>query len=268
MKKSQILNKVKEYIYLNFNEQKKELYEYIYDNLQSISKWVDIDEDYLEEILVDRNSIYYNKLANKIINEKRRDITIIEKIPLYYIVKISDINIQEKKQYFNKIEYILNNSIDNSKGFIYQDFSLLFLQEVGFNIIEQKKTDDGGLDIIGDREYMLSPIIPTKIHIYGQVKFYNKQVTLNQVKQFVKDKLYRVIIEKGSVTECQQGIFISHNGFSNTAIKYAKQNNIILLDTYDIITMLMGGSTMSKSLAFINEEYLKVVNKSIKYTYK
>ena len=115
---------------------------------RSLSKELNITEDFIEDKLIDRESNYYIKIAQKIQNQKRLDISIIKKGPLFYLVRKDNENINQKKLYYNKIDEILNNISHNSKGYIYEEFVLLFLKDIGFTVCEYKKTDDGGLDII------------------------------------------------------------------------------------------------------------------------
>ncbi|MCI6693364.1 MAG: restriction endonuclease [Clostridium sp.] len=250
--KANVINKIIEYIYINFSEDKVELYEYLYNNLENIAKYVALDSDLLEEEVVDRNSKYYEKIAKNIQKNNKSNIKIVEIEPYFYLETIIKTNIIKKVNYLNKIDNILNKYKYNRKGFIYQDFVILFLKECGINIIEQNKTCDGGLDIVGTKTISIIDNINININIYGQVKFYNKVVTLNEIKQLVKDKIYRVLYEKNSIMECNQTIFISHKGFSNKAREFAENNNIIVLDTDEIITQILNKSEMKLSLKFID----------------
>lgn len=258
MKKSELINNVSKFIYDNFNQKQTELYDYLYENIEFMAKKFNIDEEFLEDKLVDRDSDYYKKLVKRILREGSLYITIEEKGPFYYIVKLNDINIEKINKYYTKIEYILNNDINNSKGYIYEEFTLLFLKDIGFNIYEHKKTGDGGLDIICNKniDYIL-PGVNIQFNLYGQVKFHKDIVSTKYIKQLIKDKLYKVIIEKNSLTECHQTIFISHKGFSEKAKIYAKKNNLILLNTNDIISILLR-ENKGNSLKFIDKEYIKV----------
>ncbi len=250
--KINVISKIIEYIYINFSEDKIELYEYLYKNLEDICACFDLDADLFEEQIIDRSSKYYEKIARKIQKNNKSNIKIIEIKPFFYIETTAKINVTKKIYYLNKLDDILNNYKDNTKGFIYQDFILLFLKEAGINIIEQNRTCDGGLDIVGIKRITIIDNVDIDINIYGQVKFYNGVVTLNEIKQLVKDKIYRVLYEKNNIMECNQTMFISHKGFSNKAREFAESNNIILLDTDEIITQILNKNEMNLSLSFID----------------
>lgn len=252
MMKINVINKIIEYIYINFSEDKIELYEYLYKNLEDISNYINLDCELFEEEVVDRSSKYYEKIAKKIQKNNKSNVKIIEIEPYFYLEIITKIDVSEKKYYLNKLDNILNYYKDNTKGFIYEDFIFIFLKESGIDIIKQNRTCDGGLDIVGSKAICITDNIHTTINLYGQVKFYNGIVTLSEVKKLLKDKMYRVLYEKNSLMECNQTIFISHKGFSNKAREFAEGNNIILLDTDEIITQIISTSHEKLALKFID----------------
>ena len=258
MKKIEIINKVKDFIINNLNYEEIELFNYLYENIELIAKELNIDEEFIEDKIIDRDSSYYSKIVKEILNEGRIDITVIQKGSLFYLVKLDDINIKKKNKYYSKIEYILNNINDNSKGHIYEEFTLLFLKDIGFKICEHKRIYDGGLDIICSKNIdKVFSGIDIKLNLYGQVKFHKTKVSTHYVKQLIKDKLYKTIIEKNTLAECAITLFISHKGFTEKAKIYAKSNSIILLDTRDILYILFRENKYS-SLNFIDREYMKV----------
>ena len=233
-----LIKKIIEYIYLNFSEDKIELYEYLYKNLEDIAKYIGLDCDLLEEKVVDRNSKYYEKVIKELEKNNSSSIKLIKIQPYFYLEINKEIDIVEKIKYFNKIDKILNTCENTGKGFMYQDFILAFLREHGISIVQQNKTHDGGLDIIGTKKICVIDNIYATLNIYGQIKFYNGVVTPNEIKQLVKDKIYRVLYEKNNIMECNKAMFISHKGFSNNAREFAKNNEIILLDTEEILTQI------------------------------
>lgn len=253
-----IVKRVQKFIYDNFDGKEIELYDYLYENIESIAKEIGNNEEFLEYKLIDRDSECYLKLVEKIILEDRTDIRIEEKGPLYYIVRHTDINVLESRQYYKKINYILNNIDSFTKGHLYEKFILLFFIDIGFKISEHKKTSDGGLDIIAHK--IVNDVISgvnIQFNLYGQVKFHKEVISLKYLKQLIKDKLYRILIENNKFMECQQAIFISHNGFTEKAKIYAKKNNMIILDTSDIIRIILSGDTKN-SLEFINKKYEEI----------
>lgn len=260
MKKIELLNNVKDYVLTNFNGSEVELYNFLYKYIEEIGETISEDTEELEEILIDRNSSCYRKLANLIIKEDSIDITIKEVGTLYYLIKNDN---DEIKEIYDKIEFILNTVEENSKGYIFQEFSLLFLEENDIKIMQRKKVDDGGLDIVGYKQgdFIITGI-EQRLYIYGQVKFYKGLVSTCYLKQLIKDKLYNVVKEKNAFEETETAIFISHKGFSNNAIKYAKANNIMLMDTVQIIKRILQLNKNAKCLEYINKAYRSALRKS------
>lgn len=190
-------------------------------------------------MILDRNSKEYLKLIDKLMKLQHKNLRIKEVTPYFYITSNNEINIELKEIYLDKLEERIKNFNNSSKGFFYQDFVLKFLQQQGIKILERKKTGDGGLDVIGYIDVKIINGIESKVNIYGQIKCFSDIVRECELKQLIKDKMYEIINNKNSFNECSQGIFISHKGFNNSAKKYAIANNIILLDSDDIIIEIM-----------------------------
>lgn len=243
--KAKDIDKIVEYIVRYSMNSQIELYEFIYKNIEVISKELNIKEEIIEEDLLDRNSKDYMKLVDKLIKREHNFVKIKKITPYFYLVNENIIDIDVKKQYIKNIEKVLKNNSDSKKGFIYQEFVLEFLKLQNIEILERKQTGDGGLDIIGYKDMSLFTNTNIRINIYGQIKCYNEVVNTTEIKQLVKDKMYEIIVEKNSFNECKQAIFINHYGFSKSAREYAKKQNILLLDTDDIVTAIIN-SNMNK----------------------
>lgn len=259
MKKLEFLNKVKDYVLSNFNEEEMELYNFLYKYIEEIGEIINEDTDEVEEKLIDRNSGLYRKLISIIIKSNSINVSIKREGTLYYLVKN---NSDDIKEIYNKIEFILNNVEENSKGYIFQEFALLFLEENDINITQRKKVDDGGLDIVGYKKgNFLIGGVEQKLFVYGQIKFFKELVSTYYLKKLIKDKLYKVLKEKNAFTETETTIFISHKGFSDNTRKYAKENNIILIDTVEIIRIVLKLNKNARCLTYIDKEYQKVLRK-------
>lgn len=237
--KAKEMDKVVEYIIRHCTNDKIELYDFIYKNIEAISKQVNIGEEIIEEDLLDRNSKDYLRLVDRLIKREHNLVKIKNIVPYYYLISESKVDIDVKKQYIKNIEKILKNNNDSRKGFIYQEFVIKFLKEQGIKILERRQTGDGGLDIVGYKNIELFSKNNIKINLYGQIKCYSEVVNTNEIKQLIKDKMYEIIIEKNSFNECKQSIFINHCGFSKSAREYAKKQDVILLDTDDIVTTII-----------------------------
>lgn len=244
--KAKEIDKIVEYIVRNCIDSQIELYDFIYKNIEAISKQVNIDEELIEEELLDRNSKDYIRLVDKLIKREHNLVKIKRIVPYYYLISENKVNMDIKKQYIKNIEKVLKNNTDSRKGFIYQEFVLKFLKVQGIKILDRRQTGDGGLDIVGYKNIELFSRNNIKINLYGQIKCYSEVVNTNEVKQLIKDKMYEIIIEKNSFNECKQAIFINHCGFSKSAREYAKKQDIILLDTDDIVTAIIN-SKMNKN---------------------
>ena len=62
-----IVKRVQKFIYDNFDGKEIELYDYLYENIESIAKEIGKNEEFLEYKLIDRYSECYLKLVEKII---------------------------------------------------------------------------------------------------------------------------------------------------------------------------------------------------------
>lgn len=260
MKNLELLNNIKEYVSVNFDGSEVELYNFLYEHIEKIGEVIEEEVEELEEKLIDRNSYYYKKLANIITKSNPINIKVKEIGGLYYL---SSNNGNEVKEVYDKVDYILNNIGDNSKGYIFQEFALLFLEDNGIKITQRKKVNDGGLDIVGYKggEFLISGI-EQKIFVYGQIKFFKELVSTCYLKQLMKDKLYKLIKEDNKFTQTEATIFISHKGFSNNTKEYADKNNIILMDTVEIIKIILELDKNARCLAYIDKEYQKILRKN------
>lgn len=262
MKNLELLNNIKEYVSVNFDGSEVELYNFLYEHIEKIGEVIEEEVEELEELeekLIDRNSYYYKKLASIITKSNPINIKVKEIGGLYYL---SPNNNDDVKEVYDKVDYILNNVGDNSKGYIFQEFALLFLEDNGIKITQRKKVNDGGLDIVGYKcgNYLINGM-EQKLFVYGQIKFFKELVPTCYLKQLIKDKLYKLINENNTFIQTEATIFISHKGFFNNTKEYAKKNNIILIDTVEIIKIILGRNKNAKCLSYLNKEYQRILRK-------
>ncbi|EJT5918386.1 restriction endonuclease [Clostridium perfringens] len=248
--KNSKLNEIIDYINYNLDCTNIELYEFLWNNYDNIIKKTSILIDDLEEILDSRSSDAYLELVDKLKMMKNKYIKIEEVIPYIYISLIDKIDINKKNKILNNIEVYFKKYNSPKKGFKYEDMIIDFLETQGINILERNKTNDGGLDIIGEKEVELLNDIKVRIFVYGQIKCHSNLITDSYLKILLKDYIYKTIVDNKILKECRQIIFISHLGFSKSAEAYAYKNNILLLTTEDIVRKLLK-----------NKENIKVIEK-------
>lgn len=248
--KNSKLNEIIDYINYNLDCTNIELYEFLWNNYDNIIKKTSILIDDLEEILDSRSSDAYLELVDKLKMMKNKYIKIEEVIPYIYISLIDKIDINKKNKILNNIEVYFKKYNSPKKGFKYEDMIIDFLETQGINILERNKTNDGGLDIIGEKEVELLNDIKVRIFVYGQIKCHSNLITDSYLKILLKDYIYKTIVDNKILKECRQIIFINHLGFSKSAEAYAYKNNILLLTTEDIVRKLLK-----------NKENIKVIEK-------
>ena len=76
------------------------------------------------------------------------------------------------------------------KGFKYENMIIDFLETQGINILERNKTNDGGLDIIGEKEVELLNDIKVRNFVYGQIKYHSKLIADSYLKILLKYYIY------------------------------------------------------------------------------
>ncbi|GAA0075982.1 hypothetical protein UT300005_03600 [Clostridium sp. CTA-5] len=262
MIKKSILKILAKYIISNFNDDKKEVIDYILDHATEISKVCTIENDLIEKELINRNSASYDNLI-KIIEQKldnnkiKRSICIENVYPLFFIKTNGNKLKSLEETYTRMLECVLEKEDKNKKGYFYQELVLKFLDDLGIECISIKKSCDGGIDIIGVEEInIFNSKKSRKMCIHGQVKCYSEQVKPFELKQLIKDDIYMSIESNEMIKmKCKQLLFVSHNGFTEKAEEYGNEHNIVLLDSQDLINMSIDNIKISKGLKYIEKMY-------------
>lgn len=122
-----------------------------------------------------------------------------------------------------KCDY-LNKSVVIDKGinllevnpFILEDLVITLFRNMGYEVMETKKTNDGGIDCILNND---DPIMGGKV--IGQVKRYKKNIDIPKLREF--ESVLRN-------SDAMKGIFISTSNFSPQCEEFASKNNISLIN--------------------------------------
>ena len=122
-----------------------------------------------------------------------------------------------------KCDY-LNRSVVSSESinllevgpFVLESLVCTLFRNMGYEVIETKKTNDGGIDC---ELYNNDPIMGGKV--IGQVKRYKNNIDIPKLREF--ESVLRN-------SDAMKGIFISTSNFSSQCEKFASENNISLIN--------------------------------------
>lgn len=122
-----------------------------------------------------------------------------------------------------KCDY-LNKSVISSESinllevdpFVLESLVCTLFRNMGYEVIETKKTNDGGIDC---ELYNNDPIMGGKV--IGQVKRYKNNIDIPKLREF--ESVLRN-------SDAMKGIFISTSNFSSQCEKFASENNISLIN--------------------------------------
>ncbi|MGL5313041.1 MAG: restriction endonuclease, partial [Peptostreptococcaceae bacterium] len=122
-----------------------------------------------------------------------------------------------------KCDYLNRRVINNESinllevdPFVLESLVGTLFRNMGYEVIETKKTNDGGIDCW---LYNNHPIMGGKV--IGQVKRYKNNIDIPKLREF--ESVLRN-------SDAMKGIFISTSKFSTQCQKFAKDNNITLID--------------------------------------
>lgn len=122
-----------------------------------------------------------------------------------------------------KCDY-LNKTVVNSDSinllevdpFMLEDLVSTLFRNMGYDVLQTKKTNDGGIDCILNND---DPIIGGKV--IAQVKRYKNNIDIPKLREF--ESVLRN-------SDAMKGIFISTSSFSAQCEKFASENNISLIN--------------------------------------
>ncbi len=122
-----------------------------------------------------------------------------------------------------KCDY-LNKSVENNDSinlldvdpFILEDLVSTLFRNMGYDVLQTNKTNDGGIDCILNHD---DPIVGGKV--IAQVKRYKNNIDIPKLREF--ESVLRN-------SDAMKGIFISTSNFSSNCEKFASDNNISLIN--------------------------------------
>ncbi|NRT88861.1 restriction endonuclease [Clostridium beijerinckii] len=264
------IKNIAKYIFYNCKYENIEILEYLIIEIYSISKMCNLEVELIENYLIDRMSVYYKELIDILkhiisSNNIKSCIYILDEAPFFYVcINVDYVQDLLDKSYYKKLECILKNKNDSEKGYYYQDLVLIFMEDFKIQCMHRGKSNDGGIDLIGnEKNTILDGYLELIINLYGQIKCYMYEVKPFEIKQFIKDCIYRSI-ENGEVLYnlSKKLFFINHKGFTDAAKEFCNIHNIIFLDSEDLIRIAINNKA-SNFLFEIDNEYRKLNGNSI-----
>lgn len=251
-----IKRKISKYIMDNFNDNKKELSQYLFENCQSLVKNLElnIETDDIIFTIADSNNSDFEEFA-KVLNEEikkaggRSKINLVKDHFNYYLEK-SNLGISINNGLKQVLECKLNEIKELPNGhIIYEKFCALFLQDFKFsNVNTTTSSNDLGIDITGeylfeneDENLLLDMLLPQKVSLISQVKFYDSLVDTSYVRKLIGDSLF-IRFDKDNYNSIRHNpvylIFFSHLGFTEEAKKFAQENKVRLIDSKFMIDLI------------------------------
>lgn len=247
---TQIGKKILDFIQERFQlSEEVELAEFINDNIESIMENCDIKED-KRDIFIDdfcyNSSPKFEDFAEEIYSNNTDEFSRI-KIQLrdgFYYLSLSDYarnsDCKLVDNYIAKLD-ALCISEKQDKGIKYEEFCQKWLKEYCDEVKLTPKSNDKGIDIIGEifARTSFDELKKIQIQLLVQVKLYKNKVDVPVMRHLVGDSIFL------SFARCDCSIFkptvlsvISHSGFSKKAKNFAKDHHILLIDSKKMINFL------------------------------
>lgn len=171
---------------------------------------------YIISVIVDRTT--FKSIDIKKINKlKCLKETMQGRIDISSSLYLKEITPIDKCDYLNKL-VVKNESINllEVDPFVLENLVATLFRKMGYDVIETKKTNDGGVDC---ELYNSDPIMGGKA--IGQVKRYKNNIDIPKLREF--ESVLRN-------SDAMKGIFISTSNFSAQCEKFAYDNNISLIN--------------------------------------
>ncbi|WP_461202813.1 restriction endonuclease [Anoxybacillus sp. TBDG-1] len=266
-----IKRKISKHIIKNFNDNKKELSQYLFDNCYSLVEDLKLNiepEDIMFTIAYINNpdfQEFIKVLESEIKNTGGRSkINLLKNSFTYYIEKSTyglSINNGLKRALEEKLNAI--KRLQNGHR-IYEKFCALFLQDFNFsNVYITTSSNDLGIDITGEYTFqsetsnpLLNILLPQNIVFLSQVKFYDSPVDTSYIRKLIGGSLF-IRFDKDTHIHVRHNpvylIFFSHSGFTEEAKRFAQENKICLIDSEFIVDLICSvtNSVELKSVNFL-----------------
>ncbi|MBT2616122.1 MULTISPECIES: restriction endonuclease [unclassified Bacillus (in: firmicutes)] len=264
-----IKRKISKYIMNNFNDNKKELSQYLFENCHSVVEnlKLSIEPDDIIFTIADSNNLDFQEFV-KVLKEEikkaggRSKFNLITNHFTCYLEK-STLGISID----NGLKQMLEDKLNEIKQFqnshiIYEKFCALFLQDYKCsNVNITTSSNDLGIDITGEyifesvaNNLLLDLLMPQKISLLSQVKFYDSLVDTSYIRKLIGDSLF-IRFDQEKYVHIRHNpvylIFFSHSGFTEEAKRFAHDNKIRLIDSTFMIDLICS-DTNSMTLKSVN----------------
>ncbi|WP_156576503.1 restriction endonuclease [Bacillus luti] len=251
-----IKKKISKYIMENFNDGKIELSDYLVEKRQEIVKELklNIEPDEIIFTIADTNSLEFLEFVKVLKGEIRKasgrsKVNLISDHLTYYIensILGSSVNGRLKRVLEDKLGEVSKWKNGHT---IYEKFCALFLQDFKYsNINVTASSNDLGVDIIGEyifreetNNLLLEFLLPRKISLLSQVKFYNTLVDTSYIRKLIGDSLF-IRFDREIYPNTRHNpvclIFFSYVGFTEEAKKFAQDNKVCLIESNFMLDLI------------------------------
>jgi Restriction endonuclease len=261
--------KIISYINNNFNEPNIILSDYLCSSSRNIISTLELpyELDYFYYSIGDSNSKEYKQFIELMSKEIEK---YYPKSKIYltyeygeYVLSQSNygknIDLGIKKDLLKK----LSNLKDLPNGpVLYEKFCGEFFKDCGFeNVVVTKNSNDFGVDLTAELNISnKSLVLPSKINILAQVKYYDTLIDTSYLRKIVGDSLYirfDPVIYTNITHEPLCLYLIGHLGFTKEAKLFARTNGIQLLDSFTICEYISMQENPETTLSSKFLNYLK-----------
>lgn len=266
--------KIINYICDNFHESETTLSDYLCKNSSTIVQQLELpyEDDIFYYTIGDINSNDYKnfvELFKKELNNLSTSSKIILKEDLddYNLTNSiygKNINLDIKNNLFENL-----NSLKNlpQAPLLYESFCGEFFKDMGFQEVEvTRSSNDFGIDIVAILPLpSLNHLLPEKLTIIAQVKYYETQLDTSFIRKLIGDSLF-IKFDSFTYTNVSHDplclYLIGHNGFTKEAKLFAVKNGVKLLDSQDICDFLSSLENPYDAYAtkFLVKTYEKVLS--------
>ncbi|MGC2878319.1 restriction endonuclease [Bacillus subtilis] len=254
--------KIINYINNSFNESDINLSEYLCTNSEIIISTLDLpfELDHFYYSIGDTNSNEYSQFVDLMKKEINKN------YPKSKIVLIHEYgeDILSQSNYGRNIDIGIKKSISkmltdlknySNSSVLYEKFCGEFFKDCGFEkVVVTKSSNDFGVDLIAQLKISNKKLIlPNKINILAQVKYYDSQIDTSYLRKLIGDSLF-IKFDSNIYTNIAHEplclYMIGHLGFTTDAKLFANTNGIQLLDSQTICEYISSLEKPETSLSF------------------
>lgn len=261
---SRKINNISKYIFNNFNIKKIKLIYYLSEYIDKIAEEKDIslNTDEIDELCYVNSNSFIQLAKNLIViskeNKYKSNIKITYCIDYYIeLTAFGDKRFKnEREQYLNIVKKISYLPMQE-KGFIFEKLCSLFLEDLGVECKVTSKTGDEGIDILGainlnSDNLLFKCVFDEKIYLLAQVKCYeeNKKVDTPVIRHLIGDSnFYKYNKYNSDYIIGNKPVYLmifSFSGFTKPAVEFAKVNNVIIFNKYELVDLICNFDNVPK----------------------